>query len=71
MLKKDLREEACQQIARFFYTSANPFNCVKNFEFAKMLELVGRHGIGLKPPSYHEIREKYLKKRGYSHNGYA
>ena len=28
--KKELREDCCQQIARFFYTSAIPFNCVKN-----------------------------------------
>ena len=39
--KKELREDCCQQIARFFYTSAIPFNCVKNPEFAKMVELIG------------------------------
>ena len=60
--KKELREDCCQQIARFFYTSAIPFNCVKNPELAKMVELIGRYGIGLKPPSYHELRETYLKK---------
>ncbi|KAF7826965.1 SCAN domain-containing protein [Senna tora] len=60
MFKKDLREETCKQIACFFYTSAIPFNCIKNPEFTKMLELVGKFGQGLKPPSYHEIREKYL-----------
>ena len=62
MLKKDIKEEACQQIARFFYTSAIPFNCVKNPEFVKTLELVAQHGPGFKPPSYHDIREKYLKQ---------
>ena len=62
LLKKDLREEACQQIARFFYTSAIPFNCVKNPEFVKALELVAKHGPGFKPSSYHDIREKYLKQ---------
>ena len=61
MFKKDLREEACQQVARFFYTSAIPFNCIKNPEFLKMCELIGKFGQGFKPPSYHEIREKYLK----------
>jgi hypothetical protein len=61
LLKKDIREEACRQIARFFYTSAIPFNCVKNPEFLKALELVAKHGPGFKPPSYHDIREKYLK----------
>ncbi|KAF7832438.1 Glutathione S-transferase 1 [Senna tora] len=29
-------------------------------KFTKMLELVGKFEQGLKPPSYHEIREKYL-----------
>jgi len=60
MFKKDLREEACQQVVRFFYTSSIPFNCVKNPEFTKMCEIIGKYGLGFKPPSYHEIREKYL-----------
>ncbi|XP_031374103.1 uncharacterized protein LOC116188771 [Punica granatum] len=62
MMKKDLREDVCMQIARFFYTSAIPFNCVKNPEFEKMCHLIGKYGIGLKPPSYHEISNKYLRK---------
>ncbi|XP_031392253.1 uncharacterized protein LOC116204300 [Punica granatum] len=62
MMKKDLREDVCMQIARFFYTSAIPFNCVKNLEFEKMCQLIGKYGIGLKPPSYHELRDKYLRK---------
>jgi len=28
-----------------------------------MLELVAKHGPGFKPPSYHEIRVKYLKQQ--------
>jgi hypothetical protein len=62
LLKKDIREEACRQIARFFYTSAIPFNCAKNPEFIKALELVAKHGPGFKPPSHHDIIEKYLKQ---------
>jgi len=62
LLKKDIREEACLQIARFFYTSAISFNCVKNLEFIKALEMVTKHGPSFKPPSYHDIREKYLKQ---------
>ena len=33
MFKKGERDIVIQQIARFFYTSAIPFNCVKNSEF--------------------------------------
>ena len=61
--KKEVHELACQQIARFFYTSAIPFNCVNNPEFERMLEMVANYGKGFKPPSYHEIREKYLKRK--------
>jgi len=58
----DIREEACRKITRFFYTSTISFNCVKNPEFLEALELVAKHGLGFKPPSYHDIREKYLKQ---------
>ncbi|KAF7811829.1 uncharacterized protein G2W53_032805 [Senna tora] len=54
LLKIDLREEASRQIARFFYTSAMPFNCVKNPEFEKMCELIAKHGPRFKPPTFHE-----------------
>ncbi|KAF7844714.1 uncharacterized protein G2W53_001619 [Senna tora] len=62
LLKKDLREEASRQIARFFYTSAIPFNCVKNPDFEKMCELIAKHGSGFKPPTFYEVREKFLKQ---------
>jgi hypothetical protein len=38
LLKKDIREEACQQIARFFYTSAIPFSCVKTLSLLRHLK---------------------------------
>ncbi|GJX03104.1 zf-BED domain-containing protein [Tanacetum coccineum] len=60
--KKDERDKVCQQIARFFYTSALSFNCVKNPEFKKMIQMVGDYGRGLDPPSYHEMRVTYLQK---------
>nr|GEY85322.1 hypothetical protein [Tanacetum cinerariifolium] len=60
--KKDERDKACQQIARFFYTSALSFNCVKNPKFKKMIQMVGDFGRGLDPPSYHEMRVTYFKK---------
>lgn len=59
--KKNLREEACQDIALFFYNNAIPFNVANSEEYKKMFESVARHGLGFKPPSYHEVRVKYLK----------
>jgi len=49
-------------MAEFFYTSAIPFNVIRNPAFAKMCEMIGRYGVGYKPPSYHDIREKLLKQ---------
>ena len=36
--KKEERQLVCQQIARFFYTSAIPFNCVNNPVFERTVD---------------------------------
>lgn len=63
IFKKNLREDACLEIASFFYNNAIAFNVAKSEEFSRMLEKVSRHGLGFKPPSYDEIRTKYLKQK--------
>nr|KAJ0223190.1 hypothetical protein LSAT_V11C200055810 [Lactuca sativa] len=55
-----LEEIICRIL--FFYTSAIPFNCVKNPEFHKIIEMVSEFGRGLNPPSYREIWVTLLKK---------
>lgn len=60
--KKQEREEVCAQICRFLYTSAIPFNVVRNPEFSKMIHMIGKFGNGLKPPTYHEARVVFLEK---------
>ncbi|XP_057425951.1 uncharacterized protein LOC130719342 [Lotus japonicus] len=62
MLKKDLKEQAYDEIAEFFFTNGLSFNVGKNHAFVKMLETVGRYGCGFKQPSYNDIREKLLKR---------
>ena len=62
MMKKGYKEEVDAQVAEFFYTSAIPFNVIKNPAFKKMCEMIGKYGAGYKPPSYHDIREKLLKQ---------
>jgi len=49
-------------VAEVFYTSAIPFNVIRNPAFAKKCEMIGKYGVGYKPPSYHDIREKLLKQ---------
>ncbi|XP_027182149.1 uncharacterized protein LOC113780554 [Coffea eugenioides] len=60
--KKQDRDEVCQIMARWFYTSAIPFNAVNNPLFPLMIRKLGEYGKGLKPPSYHEMRVTFLKK---------
>jgi len=62
MFKKGLGEEACQAITRFLYNNVIPFNVAKSEEFTVMLDLVSRHNLGFKLPSYHEIRVNNLKE---------
>ncbi|KAF1885331.1 hypothetical protein Lal_00029220, partial [Lupinus albus] len=62
MFKKGIKEEVNQAIARCFYNNAIPFNVARSDEYFEMFELVAKHGPGFKPPSYHEIRVKYLKQ---------
>ncbi|XP_068503640.1 uncharacterized protein [Phaseolus vulgaris] len=63
IFKKSEREDTCQQIALFFYNNVIPFNVARSEEFTKMVEMIAKHDPGIKPPSYHEIRVKYLKQQ--------
>ncbi|XP_075515497.1 uncharacterized protein LOC142550147 [Primulina tabacum] len=38
------------------------FNAVKYDSFKPMIEAIGQYGPGMKPPSYHEVREPLLKE---------
>lgn len=58
--KKTSREEACQAIARFFYNNVIRLDAVKSDEFITMCDMVSKHGVGFKPPSFDEIKGKYL-----------
>jgi len=62
MYKKGDKEKVDAQVAEFFYTSAIPFNAIRNPAFIKMCDMIARYGVGYKPPSYHDIREKLLKQ---------
>ncbi|KAJ7977287.1 HAT transposon superfamily protein [Quillaja saponaria] len=60
--KKKAREKVCEDIARWMYEAAIPFNVVNLESFKVALDSIGRYGIGLKPPSYYEVRVPLLKK---------
>ncbi|KAK4423958.1 hypothetical protein Salat_1978700 [Sesamum alatum] len=60
--KKKLRENAIQKFARWMYAAGLPFNAVNYDSLEPTIEAFGQYGAGIKPPSYYEVRVKYLKK---------
>ncbi|RZB42307.1 hypothetical protein D0Y65_053051 [Glycine soja] len=56
LYKKGDKDKVNDQCVEFWYTSAIPFNVIKNPAFAKFCDMVGRYGVGYKSPSYHDIR---------------
>ena len=60
--KKELRDNACRAIARQTYDATIPFNAIQYPSVVVMVEVICQNGNGLKPPSYHEVQETFLKK---------
>ncbi|KAL0320370.1 UNVERIFIED_CONTAM: hypothetical protein Sradi_5298500 [Sesamum radiatum] len=60
--KKKLRENAVQKICRWMYDAGPPFNAVNYESLGPAIEAIRQYGPGMKPPSYYEVRVKYLKK---------
>ncbi|KAM3754067.1 hypothetical protein ACB098_03G139600 [Castanea mollissima] len=60
--KKELREKACVDIAKGMYEAAIPFNAVNYDSFNVAIQSIGRYGVGMKSPSYQEVRVPLLKK---------
>lgn len=59
--RKDLRDKACKEIARWFYDAGLPFNAASYDSFHIAMEAVAQFGPGFKPPSMHELRVPLLK----------
>lgn len=61
--KKILSERTVTAFASQFYDVGIPFNCVNYKTFDKFIEVVGQHGLGMNPSSYHDVRVSHLKKK--------
>ncbi|KAL2905558.1 Protein ECM8 [Bienertia sinuspersici] len=59
---KQLKEQVCRDIAKWFYDAGIPFNAATYDNFVVMVESIGQYGSGLKPPTMHELRVPLLKK---------
>nr|GEW24199.1 hypothetical protein [Tanacetum cinerariifolium] len=60
--KEELRNNACKEIARWFYDAWLPFNAATYDSFHIAMEAVAQFGPGFKPPSMYELRVPLLKK---------
>ncbi|RVW58026.1 hypothetical protein CK203_114209 [Vitis vinifera] len=60
--KKEARERACMLITRWMYEAVIPFNTVTYPSFQPMIEAIGQYGVGMKGPTFHEVRVTNLKK---------
>ncbi|KAL4291295.1 hypothetical protein GQ457_14G000080 [Hibiscus cannabinus] len=60
--KKEQREKACVDFARWMYDAAIPFNALNHPSFKVAINSITRAGIGMKPPSAYEVRVPLLSK---------
>lgn len=57
---KEMRNQVCLDIGRFFFENGIPFNAVRSPSFINMCRSLGNYGRGFKPPSMHELRNWIL-----------
>ena len=60
--KKEARERACMLITRWMYEAAIPFKAITYPSFQPMIKAIGQYGVGMKGPTFHEVRITNLKK---------
>ncbi|XP_051113152.1 uncharacterized protein LOC127239163 [Andrographis paniculata] len=63
LLQKEKRKQKkCKGVLLiFFYENGIPFNASKSRSYEIMVEAIGQYGSGLKPTSYHQLREPFLE----------
>ncbi|KAJ9544035.1 hypothetical protein OSB04_023742 [Centaurea solstitialis] len=62
VVRKELRDKACQYIARWFYDAGIPFHAANYDSFKIVVEAIGQFGPGMQPPSMYELRVPLLKQ---------
>eukprot|EP00253_Pinus_taeda_P028361 PITA_28361 len=68
--KKELRETACEYIARWWYDADIPFNVARSPYYEPMFDAIHAAGKGFKGPTMHELRGFRLQKEIQSINEY-
>lgn len=60
--KKEQRQKACVDFARWMYDAAIPFNTLTLPSFSIAIDSITKAGIGMKPPTSYEVRVPLLSK---------
>ncbi|KAL0404532.1 UNVERIFIED_CONTAM: hypothetical protein Sradi_2094000 [Sesamum radiatum] len=60
--KKKLKENVIQKNCKWIYDADLLFNVVNYKSLRPTIEAIGQYDLSMKPPSYYEVRVKYLKK---------
>eukprot|EP00253_Pinus_taeda_P004371 PITA_04371 len=68
--KKELRETACEYIARWWYDDDIPFNASRSPYYEPMFDAIHAVGKGFKGPTMHDLRGYRLQKEIQSINEY-
>ncbi|CAH9076716.1 unnamed protein product [Cuscuta europaea] len=61
-MKKKERDEYAQSLCLWMYRNCIAFNVARDPLWKETLEKIGRFGAGFKAPTYHEVRETFLRK---------
>ncbi|KAH6755268.1 hypothetical protein C2S53_016212 [Perilla frutescens var. hirtella] len=59
---KELRNQVCLDIGKFFYENGIPFNCARSASFTNMVRSIGNYGQGFKAPTMCELRTWILNE---------
>ncbi|KAJ9562030.1 LOW QUALITY PROTEIN: hypothetical protein OSB04_007190 [Centaurea solstitialis] len=67
VVQKELRDKACQYIARWFYDARIPFHVANYDSFKIIIEAIGQFGLGMKPSSMYKLRVKNVEEQVNNH----
>ncbi|GAA0186554.1 hypothetical protein LIER_33842 [Lithospermum erythrorhizon] len=60
--RKEMRDHLVHMFSRWMYDTGIAFNVVNYESFGEAIEAIGQYGPGIKAPTYHEVRTKFLDK---------
>ncbi|KAK2641072.1 hypothetical protein Ddye_022835, partial [Dipteronia dyeriana] len=60
--EKELKDRVCNSLTRWMYDVRILFNVVNCDSFKVFCEALGHYGLGIKPPSFYEVKVPLFEK---------